>query len=181
MSNIITFEEVQNRIKNKTLEELSSQDIFDRYFVYGTEKEQNTPVIQKLMIEHGYTGNLLDTIDIITDKEVEIKVLESKITESINLKPVKGYVKKIEATEVILDNDRNMCKHYQIHYEFEEYKTKTKSILHFYDGPIDNIYWQNLEKEIKPLMNDLVVLLVEETDSILCIMKYYDEINYELK
>ena len=51
MSNIITFEEVQNRIKNKTLEELSSQDIFDRYFVYGTEKEQNNPVIQKLMIE----------------------------------------------------------------------------------------------------------------------------------
>lgn len=179
MSNIITFEEVQNRIKNKTLEELSSQDIFDRYFVYGTEKEQNNPVIQKLMIEHGYTGTLLDTIDIITDKEVEIKVLESKITESINLKPVKGYVKKIEATEVILDNDGNMCKHYQIHYEFEEYKTK--SILHFYDGPIDNIYWQKLEKEIKSLMNDLIVLLLEENDSILCIMKYYDEINYEFK
>ena len=179
MSNIITFEEVQNRIKNKTLEELSSQDIFDRYFVYGTEKEQNNPVIQKLMIEHGYTGNLLDTIDTIIDKEVEIKVLESRITESINLKPVKGYVKKIEAREVILDNDRNMGKHYQLHYEFEEYKTK--SILHFYEGPIDDIYCQKLEKEIKSLMNDLVVLLVEETDSILCIMKYYDEINYEFK
>lgn len=179
MSNIITFEEVQNRIKNKTLEELSSQDIFDRYFVYGTEKEQNNPVIQKLMIEHGYTGNLLDTIDTIIDKEVEIKVLESRITESINLKLVKGYVKKIEAREVILDNDRNMGKHYQLHYEFEEYKTK--SILHFYEGPIDDIYWQKLEKEIKSLMNDLVVLLVEETDSILCIMKYYDEINYEFK
>ena len=179
MSNIITFEEVQNRIKNKTLEELSSQDIFDRYFVYGTEKEQNNPVIQKLMIEHGYTGNLLDTIDTIIDKEVEIKVLESRITESINLKPVKGYVKKIEATEVILDNDRNMGKHYQLHYEFGEYKTK--SILHFYDGPIDNIYWQKLEKEIKSLMNDLIVLLLEENDSILCIMKYYDEINYEFK
>ena len=179
MSNIITFEEVQNRIKNKTLEELSSQDIFDRYFVYGTEKEQNNPVIQKLMIEHGYTGNLLDTIDTITDKEVERKVLESRITKSINLKPVKGYVKKIEAREVILDNDRNMGKHYQLHYEFEEYKTK--SILHFYEGPIDDIYWQKLEKEIKSLMNDLVVLLVEETDSILCIMKYYDEINYKFK
>ena len=179
MSNIITFEEVQNRIKNKTLEELSSQDIFDRYFVYGTEKEQNNPVIQKLMIEHGYTGNLLDTIDTIIDKEVEIKVLESRITESINLKPVKGYVKKIEAREVILDNDRNMGKHYQLHYEYEEYKTK--SILHFYEGLIDDIYWQKLEKEIKSLMNDLVVLLVEETDSILCIMKYYDEINYEFK
>ena len=179
MSNIITFEEVQNRIKNKTLEELSSQDIFDRYFVYGTEKEQNNPVIQKLMIGHGYTGNLLDTIDTITDKEVEIKVLESRITESINLKPVKGYIKKIEATEVILDNDRNMGKHYQFHYEFEEYKTK--SVLHFYEGPIDDTYWKKLKKEIKSLMNDLVVLLVEENDSILCIMKYYDEINYDFK
>ena len=179
MSNIITFEEVQNRIKNKTLEELSSQDIFDRYFVYGTEKEQNNPVIQKLMIEHGYTGPLLDTIDIITDKEVEMKVLKSRINESINLKLVKGYLKKIEATEVILDNDRKMSKHYQLHYEFEEYKTK--SVLHFYEGSIDDIYWQKLEKEIKSLMNDLVVLLVEETDSILCIMKYYDEINYEFK
>lgn len=179
MSSIITFEEVQNRIKNKTLKELSSQDIFDRYFVYGTEKEQNNPVIQKLMIEHGYTGDLLDTIDTITDKEVEIKVLESRITKSINLKPVKGYIKKLEATEVILDNDKNMGKHYQLNYEFEEYKTK--SVLHFYEGPINDIYWQKLEKEIKSLMKDFVVLLVEENDSILCIMKYYDEINYQFK
>lgn len=179
MSSIITFEEVQNRIKNKTLKELSSQDIFDRYFVYGTEKEQNNPVIQKLMIEHGYTGDLLDTIDTITDKEVEIKVLESRITKSINLKPVKGYIKKLEATEVILDNDKNMGKHYQLNYEFEEYKTK--SVLHFYEGPINDIYWQKLEKEIKSLIKDFVVLLVEENDSILCIMKYYDEINYQFK
>ena len=179
MSSIITFEEVQNRMKNKTLKELSSQDIFDRYFVYGTEKEQNNPVIQKLMIEHGYTGTLLDTIDTIIDKEVEIKVLESGITENINLKLVKGNIKKIEATKIIFDNDINMGKHYQLHYEFEEYETK--SVLHFYEGPIDDIYFEKLEKEIKFLMNDFVVLLVEENDSILCIMKYYDDINYEFK
>ena len=179
MSSIIIFEEVQNRIKNKTLEELSSQDIFDRYFVYGTEEEQNNPVIQKLMIEHGYAGSLLDTIDIITDEEVEIKLLESKINESINLKLVKGYIKKIEATEIIFDKDMNMGKHYQLHYEFEEYETK--SVLHFYEGPIDDMYFEKLEKEIKYLMNDFIVLLVEENDSILCIMKYYDDINYEFK
>ena len=179
MSSIIIFEEVQNRIKNKTLDELSSQDIFDRYFVYGTEEEQNNPVIQKLMIEHGYAGSLLDTIDIITDEEVEIKLLESKINESINLKLVKGYIKKIEATEIIFDKDMNMGKHYQLHYEFEEYETK--SVLHFYEGPIDDMYFEKLEKEIKYLMNDFIVLLVEENDSILCIMKYYDDINYEFK
>ena len=37
--------------------------------------------------------------------------------------------------------------------EFEEYKTK--SILHFYEGPIDDIYWQKLEKEIKSLIVSL--------------------------
>ena len=30
-------------------------------------------------------------------------------------------------------------------------------------------------------MNNLVVLFVEENDSILCIKKCYDEINYEAK
>ena len=38
---------------------------------------------------------------------------------------------------------------------------------------------QKLGKEIKFLMNNLVVLFVEENDSILCIKKCYDEINKE--
>ena len=56
----ITFEEVKNRLQNKNLEDYSKQDVFERYIVYGSEKELNNPTIQRLLIKHGYTKDLLE-------------------------------------------------------------------------------------------------------------------------
>lgn len=56
----ITFEEIKNRLQNKNLEDYSKQDIFERYLVYGSEEELNNPAIQRLLIKHGYTKELIE-------------------------------------------------------------------------------------------------------------------------
>ena len=60
---VITKQDVLERIKNKKTEELSSQDVFDRYIVYGSEKELNTPEIQELLIKHGFKEELLELLE----------------------------------------------------------------------------------------------------------------------
>ncbi len=54
-----TFEEVKRRLENKELEDYSKQDVFERYIVYGSEKELNNPIIQRLLIKHRYTKELI--------------------------------------------------------------------------------------------------------------------------
>lgn len=56
----ITFEEVKHRLENKKLEDYSKQDVFERYIVYGSEEKLNNPTIQRLLIKHGYTKELIE-------------------------------------------------------------------------------------------------------------------------
>ncbi len=56
----ITFEEVIHRLENKELDDYSKQDILERYIVYSSEEELNDPTIQRLLIKHGYTKELVE-------------------------------------------------------------------------------------------------------------------------
>ena len=47
-------------MENKELEDYSKQDAFERYIVYGSEEELNNLSIQRLLIKHGYTKELLE-------------------------------------------------------------------------------------------------------------------------
>ena len=60
LENTITFEEVKHRLENKKLEDYSKQDVFERYIVYGSEEKLNNPTIQRLLIKHGYTKELIE-------------------------------------------------------------------------------------------------------------------------
>ena len=60
LAKAITFEEVKHRLENKELENYSKQDVFERYIVYGSEEELNNHTIQRLLIKHGYTKELVE-------------------------------------------------------------------------------------------------------------------------
>ena len=67
----ITFEEVKHRLENKELEDYSKQDVFERYLVYGSEQELNNPTIQRLLIKHGYTKELLEMATDISNNSID--------------------------------------------------------------------------------------------------------------
>ncbi len=91
----ITFEEVKDRLKNKSLKDYTDEDILDRYIAYGTEEELNTPEIQKALLEHGYISELLEMTNFITDKQVISDILHK-------------YLPKIEPTILIFGQAKDM-------------------------------------------------------------------------
>ena len=90
MNNIVTYNEVMQRLKNKKLKDMKPQDIFDRYIAYGTEEELNTPEIQQLLIQHNYTRELLEMLDFITDKRVIADILKSNLLNNGNIISMQG-------------------------------------------------------------------------------------------
>ena len=60
LAKAITFEEVKHRLENKELENYSKQDVFERYILYGSEEELNNHTIQRLLIKHGHTKELVE-------------------------------------------------------------------------------------------------------------------------
>lgn len=92
----ITYESVKERLKNKSIEEWSKQDVFDRYIAYGDDNELRNPDIQKLLIQHGYIDELTSIISsVITDNEVIEKILSSNFVKKENIILKKGKIEKI--------------------------------------------------------------------------------------
>ena len=67
----ITFQEVQERLKNVPLEQYTKQDLFDRYIAYGSKEELNNPEIQRLLVKHGYIQELLEMATNIDNEVME--------------------------------------------------------------------------------------------------------------
>ena len=76
----ITFEQIEQRLKNKPQEQWTKDDVFDRYVGYGSPEEIENPEVQKLFIKHGLFDELINIVNnVITDKEVVEKILNSNI------------------------------------------------------------------------------------------------------
>lgn len=91
----ITYREVLKRLKNKKLEDYTKQDVLDRYVAYGSEKELQDPTIQRLLIKFDFIDSFIDTVDIITDKQV-IKDLLNKQVQKNNLSIIVGEIINID-------------------------------------------------------------------------------------
>ncbi len=74
---VITYNEVMERLKNVPLEQYTSEDIFQRYIAYGTVAELTDTKIQSLIIQNGYTEYLVNILS-------EITTNETIITEMLN-------------------------------------------------------------------------------------------------
>ena len=112
-TNTITFEEVEQRLKGKKLEEYTDQDVFDRFIGYGDTEELEQPEIQKLLIQHGYVVILVDMVDTIIDNEVIEFVYSSDLFNDTNIRHKQGKISNIEFTT---HNDIPECKSSIIHF-----------------------------------------------------------------
>ena len=97
----ITFEQIEQRLKNKPQEQWTKDDVFDRYVGYGSPEEIENPEVQKLFIKHGLYDELINLVNnVITDKEVIEKILNSNIFEKKELKKIRGKIKDINIFEI---------------------------------------------------------------------------------
>ena len=103
--NTITFEQIEQRLKNKPKEQWTKDDVFDRYVGYGSPEEIENSEVQKLFIKHGLFDELINLVNnVITDKEVVEKILKSNIFKKNELKKIRGKIKDINISE--LEDDK---------------------------------------------------------------------------
>lgn len=142
MNNItITYESVEERLKNKPFSEWTDQDVFDRYVAYSDDKELDEPNVQNLLIEHGYIDELINLADnVIYDESIVKKILNSEAIEKYIVR--KGKIKNIVFSENIdLSND-----FVDVTLTFIENKTSTLIIKDLCYLPNKEDYLKNIEK-----------------------------------
>lgn len=142
MNNItITYESVEERLKNKPFSEWTDQDVFDRYVAYSDDKELDEPNVQNLLIEHGYIDELINLADnVIYDESIVKKILNSEAIEKYIVR--KGKIKNIVFSENIdLPND-----FVDVTLTFIENKTSTLIIKDLCYLPNKEDFLKNIEK-----------------------------------
>lgn len=174
---IITREEVMNRLKDKKLEEYSKLDLEERFIVYGTEQELEDPIIQHILIKNNLYEELIDGIDIITDKQVILELLQSNLFQDEHISIIEGEILDIGKEILVTLKDNT-----NIYFSVVSIKDKTTGEQHklkaqvFLETKALNSY---LEK-IKPYYNNIVAIVSNTDDEtyIKCFMKSYEDIDY---
>lgn len=162
----ITFEEVEERLKNVNLENMTAQDVLDRYIAYGSDEELNNPEIQKLFIKYDYIDELINLVQgVITDTEVIESILSSEIFNDNNLIIKKGRIQEIAMVEdsklpeevcwmnitfLDIDKSTNILKdmYFKRVREYEYDIDKYKEIMKYQDQELTAII-EKKEKELR--------------------------------
>lgn len=176
---VITYEEVIARLKGKKLEDYTKEDVNDRYIAYGNETELNTPKIQRLIIKYGFYTALLDSVNIIEDKQTIQELLSSNLFKDINYTIMQGRILNVEKEPFEVLKDEHTI--YSMIVTFEEKNTSKQYRLKAYVILEDEE--QELErykKELKPYKNNIAVIVVNRDNELYvrCYLKYYEDINY---
>lgn len=174
---IITREEVMSRLQGKQLEDYSKLDLEERFIVYGTDQELEEPKIQHLLIKNDLYEELIDGIDIITDKQIIQELLQSDLFKDKHISIIQGEVLNI-GKEILVTLKNNTNIYYSVVSikdiaTGEQYKLKAQVFL---ETKALNSY---LEK-IKPYYNNIVAIVSNTDDEtyIKCFIKSYEDIDY---
>ncbi len=116
----ITYEQIEQRLKNKPQDQWTKDDVFDRYIGYGSPEEIENPEVQKLFIKHELYEELINLVNnVIIDKEVVEKILNSNVFENKELQKIKGKIKDLKALD-IEDDKIDELKQISIIFEKED-------------------------------------------------------------
>ena len=157
MKNAITYEQVEQRIKNKSIEEWTKDDVFDRYVGYGSPEEIENSAVQKLFIKYELYEELINLVNnVITDKEVVDKLLNSNIFNKKEIQKIKGKIIDIQISN-IEDSDIDELKQVSIIFK-KENNIEQLTIKDFcFTAEIDN-YLQDKNK----YKNKIIIAIIEE-------------------
>ncbi len=170
----ITYEQIEKRLKNKPKEQWTKDDIFDRYVGYGSPEEIENSEVQKLFIKYGLYEELINLVDnVITDKEVVEKILNSNILKNKEIIKITGKIKEIKIFDIEHDNIDEL-KEVSIIFE-EEDTLKQIKIKDF----VFTSNTENYLKDRKKYNNTNIIAIIEKKDDNLILKCFCTKDNSE--
>lgn len=99
-SRVVTYEEVEQRLKNVPFEKLTAEDVFDRYIGYGDNEELQDSKVQQLLLKHNFTEYLINNVEkIIADKTVIEGIATSDLLKDSKYRCIGGKIESVAITE----------------------------------------------------------------------------------
>lgn len=167
----------------ENLENMTQEEVLDRYVVEGTEEELKRPEIQSLLIKHGYTDYLLTCISdnetIITNKQIINQLITtSEYLRKDNILLIHGKIENIKAIPI---GEKTIASWNRIHYYFKENKTSKQYIIKGFVENEEEI--ERIENNLKQDKNNIIVIVKKENNELelQCFIKVYEDINYEIR
>ena len=147
---VITYEKVTKDLKNINLKDMTKEQVFDRFIVYGNNEELNNPEIQKILIKNGYVEELLNMVTIITDDEVIKLLYKSNVFENYNHSGIVLFHGKISEIKTEKNDDI-----FNINFEFTKFNNTGQLFVReaFTEDEINQI-----KKEIEPYKDNLIAV-----------------------
>ena len=179
---IITGEQGMNRLKDVKLEDYTKSDLLDRYIANGTEQELQDPAVQSALVKSDLHIDLLDMIDIITDKQAIQDLLNSNLFENKNISTMQGNISSIQfacESESNFKKDNDMICHTIVNFE------DTDGNKHSLNGHTFNNLQDmgNHRATLEPYYNNIVLVVESSDDKLYAIgfLKKYEDIDYNIK
>ena len=178
-NDVITSEQVVNRLKNVKLEDYSKDDLLERYIVYGSESELKEPSIQKALINNDLHIELLDMVDIITDAGAIQDLLQSDLFKNKSIRTMDGIISDIQYyCESNSKSNNDIICHTIV--KFEDVNGNNHQIYGHTFNNLEDV--QAHRKALEPYYNN-IVLVVEESENQLYVvgfLKRYENIDYKI-
>lgn len=179
---IITGEQGMNRLKDVKLEDYTKSDLLDRYIANGTEQELQDPAVQSALVKSDLHIDLLDMIDIITDKQAIQDLLNSNLFENKNISTMQGNISSIQfacESESNFKKDNDMICHTIVNFE------DTDGTEHrLYGHTFNSLQDMGAHREaLEPYYNNIVLVVESSDDKLYTIgfLKKYEDIDYNIK
>jgi len=174
---LITYKEVKKRLQGKRIEDYTKEDTLD-YYAYATEEEMNMPKVQQLLIKHKLYEELLNSINIITDKAVIQELLSSDLFQDKSNTIIEGKILDIQKEPFAVLDKKYVV--YNIIVTFEENNTVIKHKLKAY-VILEEKELKHYKQTMKPYYNNVVAIINhrENDEYIMCYLQKYDDIDYK--
>ena len=176
-NDMITIEDFRKRISNIKLEEMTSEDI-DGYLAYGTEEELNNPEFQRILVQRNYITDLMDSVDIITDREVIKAILSSNVFKEDGYKIIEAEILSIRRKVFIKSTNGNVyCSSVRLRNKHNSKIYELKHQVFMKTGALEEY-----KAKLKPYYSDVAVIVRKSDTSkeylIICYLKKYEDIDY---
>ena len=177
--NVITYEQVEERLKNVPIAEYTAQDVQDRYIAYGDDEDLDRTEIQLLLLKHNYVEELIYSVPfVITDKSVIEGVYASNIFESTKFMSYEGRIDNIKLVE---DKNEDPRPHTNLWFPVIEFVEKESQKRFSFKGKFLRPSETEAYKNKVELHKDNVIAIVENRNNklrLVCLVKVYEDIEY---
>lgn len=151
---------------NIELENMTEDEVFERYLIGGTSEELDEPVIQRLLIKNGFANILVGSVLFITDEQVIEDIYTSGLIEDKNYIFIQGKIKSMEFNEV--DTDKHIFNLGK--FTIIENETKKEYILNRSFMIKEEIIDQ-FKNQIEPDKNDIIVVIAQQEKEMCCFIR----------